>query len=792
MGGGILGAALVAPFVPGALVPSDRPEELEALYTGEKRVPIRKGRWWEFGRSPYEGGRIDRYMTHWYPRMLARAKEKAIWGEDEPSPFERWWIENFTYELERKHYYERPYPITGTAFEDIPFIGPLLAGTIGRVVKPPALMHQEEWIRGGPGGQEYLAPSLRYGEATLPGELGKGAPISPYGAKGLLGEQAYRMTEMIGLPGFTMTAIKEAVTGTADVFDQEMQLESARRMYGAEREYWELELGGGLGTTELVRRLYPHRRRQIELYNPIRNRMPEWLPGPSEKAPDFLHGDPYVKVPEGELRLPGAGYAVLHPSLRGVKPEDYPTIHRFAILADVAPYSDKFKVALRQVRADIGKKKLTADEIALYKETMKEVSSRKVRREFTPYKWRERARTPMEAVLAEANEAEKVEGERPSWFARTMGTYWETLAHGAETPAEFLTPISPASKLVHMRTAVEDYARRQVWGTQSAFWGHPVRDFFKPFFDAAAHAAGFEGIPGQVQEKRELEEYFDILKYVKYTRLKRAARFAGDREAIREYEDKRRETLFGINPYTYNFSHIFRSLPRRDRDYFNAFIEADMEERAEILNMIPENEQALYMARWKLKDHKDMQQAIKKGLLSDEQVEKAERLTQELYEERETEGMPKDRRLWAEYLETRLAGESYADWYRRVKLLEKELEGRALPGPDWVGWHPAVDLDDVKMKIVQDEGKNAYDYDLWPDRLRAVARRPRIAKAAEALEEKLSPERLRSRIMDVLSANNIRATHVSLVPKSGDSLIDLQLQEDRGQSSQDLIRRNLN
>lgn len=1591
--GAAIGGTLALPFLPGALVPSERPEELEALYKGEKRVAIRKGKWWEFGRSPYEGSRIDRYRTHWYPRMLARAKEKALWGEEPPSPLERWWIENFTYELEKKHYSERPYPISGAFGEDIPFVGPLLAATLGRLIKPPVRMHEEEWIRANADREEYLAPHLKYGEIPIPGELTPGEPISPYGAKGTIGEQAYRFTEMIGLPGFTMTAIKEAVTGRSDVFDQEIQLESARRMYGAERSYWDLELGGGLGTcfisgtkittkkgvkniediciddlvlthgtwkpvidlvqkspqgqllqiqaqsagvnftctenhwipilrrhrykgghvkpwrkenyqileiqakniqkgdflfyeinpknqlyaidlkntgisytdkfvysqasqefalawelleenpslsrkslrknnipdliakevlrqfrqkqvpkrinryyfinkdlayfigwyiaegstdgtkltltmhanefkyakklqkivenigfnssifvknntlrlnvyssqlaryfktfgsnahkkhipqefkdlpisilkhlveglvlgdgwtkgftsvskqlvkdlfdcrlklglssylildyvekgkgfypqgtsrkdsvrhylsfrtkkldwrfidsaylvpvtsikesleypdivydltiedlhyytaegirvhnTELIRRLYPHRRRQIELYNPLRNRMPEWLPGPGERSPDFLHGDAFcvsyqtlietqegfkqagkicpgdiitthlgkkipirhcvkrpmlktekayslkisgidpslplefseehpiyikkinrcrfassalcrpsfrenfancdlgnslcskrinnlefievqniqigdavaypisnfstqyqvdkynfewfrtsckvpdildgellvtenlawlygvycaegstnkgtkgrplqlifslnseeiefsqriiqeistifgvdnpkvsirnnsleivysnsklarifdciipgslyekrvplslynspkevvwafiagllegdgslqrnllvlecaneqlaqdifrlgnssgfpvsyisrntrsawglsihtywikeedlswlikkrpkvdfsrqpnlyswtdgtyiyrlivakdeifldtvfgfevdiddsfcvigvathnTKVPEGEMRLPGAGYAALHPELKGIAPDDYPLIHKFAILADVAPYTDKFKSHLIQVRAAIKRKELTDEEIALYKETMKEVASRKVRREFSAYKYRERAMTPMEELLATANEDKKGQAGESSWFENTLGTYWETLAHGAETPFELLTPVSPAAKLIHQRTAVEDYERYQVYGTENAFWGHPIRDFFGPFFDRAKRTLGWEGIPEHIQEKRDLEEYFDILKYVKFTRLKRAARIDGDEGAVREYEDRRRETLFGINPYTYNFSHILRSLPRRDRDYFNEFAEADMKERVEILKMIPENEQALFLARWQLKDSQDLKETIKKGLLSEEQVTRAEEVIKGMYEKKETEGFPKTTELWAEYISTRMSEESYADWYRRTRLLEEKLVGKALPGPDWVGWHPNVELDDIKLKIVQNEGKNMYDYDLWPDRLRALARRPAVAEAAEVLEERMSPEDIKSRITDVLSANGITAAHVSLIASSGSSetVIDLQLEEDRTSANKDLIRRRL-
>ena len=57
---------------------------------------------------------------------------------------------------------------------------------------------------------------------------------------------------------------------------------------------------------------------------------------------DFRKGDPYIKVDQGFARLPGAGYAALHPELEDVNPEDYPDINKMAILADVAPYSREY------------------------------------------------------------------------------------------------------------------------------------------------------------------------------------------------------------------------------------------------------------------------------------------------------------------------------------------------------------------------------------------------------------------------------------------------------------------
>ena len=48
-------------------------------------------------------------------------------------------------------------------------------------------------------------------------------------------------------------------------------------------------------------------------------------------------------------RLPGEGYAALDPELADVDPEDYPDIHKLAILADVAPYSREYNTYRQKI-----------------------------------------------------------------------------------------------------------------------------------------------------------------------------------------------------------------------------------------------------------------------------------------------------------------------------------------------------------------------------------------------------------------------------------------------------------
>lgn len=1210
----VLGALPILPFLPGALIPGQRTEELEKLYSGEKRVAVRKGRWWEAGRSPYEGGRITRFREHWFPRLLHRGKEKSIWGEDAPSPITQWAKKTFTYDLEQKHYYDRPYPVSTPAFQDIPFIGPLLGATIGKIVKPAKLMHEDEWVVQGEGRSiglfndpllKTIPEPKRFGETSIPGELQEGVPISPFSVKGVVGEQGARFTEMIGFPGFMMNVAKEGLTGSQDLFDQEVQLE-ASNIDSLGDKFWDLEIGGALGScfiagtpiktnkgilpiekisvgtevlskgkyrkvvgilkkkseknlitiksreigseftctdnhwipilrrktfskghvkpfqeenieilniqakdivkgdylfyeidslekkyeidladtgksytdnfvylqsslefalayeyleklkitnkktrsylrtlgiedkiakealiqfrknqipkrinrfipitpsvaymigwyiaegctdgthldftmhadeaeyaneifdifvqlgfngqikvkentlklriyssqlsryfkkfgtkavskkipfeykclprecleklieglmlgdgwksskgkegftsasvelskdlaecllklrkmpylnlnyvesakgmypqgtprkettrsyldirnnrklwkffgtsylvsvseiienefseidvfdleiedihyytadgiivhnSELFRRMYPSKRNQIETYNPIRNTMPDWLPGEGDKSENFQIGDPFGKIPEGETRLPGIGYAASRPELKGVDPADYPTIHRLNILGDIAPYSDKYKETLIQARTERKRGQFSEEDERLYQQIQDEVSQKKIKRIFSPYQYKTPARTEIGDLLAASNEVQKAAGDSPGWFARTIGSTWENMARAIETPDEFLTPLSPGAKLVHMRTAVEDYRKTQFQGTERAFWQNPIRDFIQPTLAATKGMLGSDAPAAGVQGKRDLEEYFDILKWVKYSGLKKAAINQGDFSKAKEYEGQRRETLFGVNPYTYNFSHIFRSLPRNERDYFNAFVEADLKERKEIMKMLPENQKPLMVARWKLQDELEATKAIKKGIITDpELLNQTQSQLNSLNEEKLTEGMPKDKELWAQYLKQRDDQENYANWYRRTQLLPNNpiVKEKGLPGPDWVGFHPGIDLNDIKLKVVENLGENIYEYDLWDDRKRDVARRPIIEEAREELMENSSsnPDDTRLRIEEILRQNGIKPRHISLLPSNiGENEITLDLQEDRTEDIKHQIKR---
>lgn len=128
-----------------------------------------------------------------------------------------------------------------------------------------------------------------------------------------MGEQYNSITDFFGMKGFELRTF---ATGEAN--KDAKTVETSGYAYSFNRKFWDQNLGGfgGIGGTgeeasEIFRRFVQKRNNNIDYINPIRNTMPDWMPG-RDYFTDFKHGDPYTKVPNGEERLPGEGYERLY------------------------------------------------------------------------------------------------------------------------------------------------------------------------------------------------------------------------------------------------------------------------------------------------------------------------------------------------------------------------------------------------------------------------------------------------------------------------------------------------
>jgi len=145
---GVEAQAALTGLMPGGMSYGQKRKQ---LISGE--VPIRKGRFWPLGNTPFAGGKIEYYRPSWYRRLQGGA---MFTSETYGSPMEKFlYYNDFSplrpldpYRFEKKHYQDRPYPVTGEYFSG-PFGAavPILNATVGRLLKPQKVMHQEELDR---------------------------------------------------------------------------------------------------------------------------------------------------------------------------------------------------------------------------------------------------------------------------------------------------------------------------------------------------------------------------------------------------------------------------------------------------------------------------------------------------------------------------------------------------------------------------------------------------------------------------------------------------------------------
>jgi len=171
----LVGATKLFKFL-GEMTPgSDQINELPGVYqlglgqTAEEREeyiengydPIRKGRYWGSGNTPFTGGKIMYFRPNLYRRVQADVEfSDSKWGSRQEYYNNTWFpnpvnplapLNHFIFNrnyYDKKHYYDRPYLQTAPVGQNIPIIGPLFGSTIGSVISPPQKMHLEYWQNG--------------------------------------------------------------------------------------------------------------------------------------------------------------------------------------------------------------------------------------------------------------------------------------------------------------------------------------------------------------------------------------------------------------------------------------------------------------------------------------------------------------------------------------------------------------------------------------------------------------------------------------------------------------------
>lgn len=140
------------------------------------RDAVRKGRFWALNTSTsFTGGKIEYFKLN----PLQAAKSDAKFSDSQFGSRKEYFKNILNpYHYDEKHYQDRPYLLTSPAFENVPLVGPILGGTIGKVVKPQVKMHQEYWNGDEPKTNEQLKMNSPIADINQQRMLSKGASIA--------------------------------------------------------------------------------------------------------------------------------------------------------------------------------------------------------------------------------------------------------------------------------------------------------------------------------------------------------------------------------------------------------------------------------------------------------------------------------------------------------------------------------------------------------------------------------------------------------------------------------------
>ena len=736
--GALAGLLLALPFIPGALV-GESSDEIREEYFGDKSVAIRSNRYWFSGSTEYEGQGIKYFARNWYQRLMAGAKDRVLYGDEDTKeslnpflhPFD--YLRN-PYRLEEMHKEDMPYPIWGMDVSYGGWAGKLFERTVGQIIKPDVI--NPEFQKMTEGANQMAAPVMMglaqsndgntqlLSAQTFGGES-SGVEILPkvstemdiiksdtrrmvsLVADGLAtrksspeynpGAEAFQygyksITDFIGIKGWAL----ENVTNSVNILDADYsgQLARSGESTNIAREISSYNAGGLFGAADVMRRIIPMSSSAMyNRNNPMKNSVaPSWLPhDESQYFTDFSSGNYWQSVERGEERLPGVGMEQYYPHLKGVAPEDYEDIDKFRVISDVAYGSKEFYDMSKYMLDRYANNEMDDDEKSQFLDIYAQSQQRGQKKTFYEYKTDE----DLEGV---------------SLRGRLLGGLWETVTHNAELPTERLTFFRPAGKLLHQRTAIEDYRKTQILGSDLAMWDSPYRDFIKPFINESAGMFDSDFVPEETQERRNVNDYFDALEYYRQMKAYRES-YGTDMSAASAAKRAASKTIRGAIASglddEQDISRAYSALSSEEKAYFTSFVNANESDRATISKMVDHKESEMYEMMWRRKD------AVDRG-----------RSVLEQAQEEEAELINRNRAIYQDYAATRDAemGISFAEYLQEQDALKTISAATGIPDDNFIGYDPRIDIKEIKLATVLNAKEDMHGYGFWDSDVANLAR----------------------------------------------------------------------
>jgi len=120
--------------------------------------------------------------------------------------------------------------------------------------------------------------------------------------------------------------------------------------------------------------------------------------------------------------------------------------------------------------------------------------------------------------------------------------------------------------------------------------------------------------------------------------------------------------------------------------------------------------------------------------------------------------------------------------------LTEYFRNHILPGADWEGWRPDINLKDVKVKFIKHEGKDPSDFDLWnSDINQAALNKTPVPK----MKGHNSPEEIKRTLENLLTHEGFENLQVSIEETNDKRIqIDMEIAKDRRNELRDYANNN--
>lgn len=883
------------PFVPGAIGSNKSFKERRAEYTGRRDVAIRKYRGWLLSSSAFEGGKVTHHRRHFSNLIQSDFENKGvIW----PSYFKRA-LHSFTgglygrYMLEEYHAEDQPVYQSSPWGANMPFIGPVLAGTLGRIIKPTRTYHEIE--EGNSSGVDPYSHGTPIGNGEQAGKDGqilsdKGIINSIEIVKEGSSTRLYhkfsnQFRDLIGFRGFAYETARNAVIGQSSAEEFTPYAQDASEMYNPAQSMWQYQLGDiTIAGGEFLRRLFVFPERLWRVNN-IPNELNgvSWIPQTDETneykkfGKDLTHGTTFDKVPMGWLNGSRKGWEFLYPQVKGKELEDYPDPIRLEVLQSIAPFSKEFNQEAQKVMEMAKGNELTPYQEQRYYETLEQVKAVKDQiyahqSEFT-YKVSTMASKGIvtsvnqdgEFTIGDYNDSQfqlagvslKEEDIRQNLLAKNrydsvkelesetkelqknalelVGKYLnvgnninikianfdqmvnrggrteaivgdlnedliemglprantgnlamynmqqDNLGFGGSAMARYWDMMIPemsyaSTKLIPKKDYLDNYLYTQVFNREVKLWQHPIEQILKPFIATELHRfAGIDWIPSFTKQRRQDQEYWDVLKYIKYKMLAVQASDAGDEEAATHYHNLWRSTMIGADPTDENTRDEMTALPQNERAFYSRFAnEPNPKKRGKIYKYLPEAAKRLYNATWLKNEAAAPNAPI-------EVTEKFSKLMQ-------SEGWDISDEEYKNYLKDTNGEKTTLGDYIRTKYVSEYAKSHYIPDENSPLWSQEVNIEDIELLTLKEGGRNIEDYGFFENKARIAAfNRPALAAALDLNSVNSTSSTTAGTIIPFLMASDSMSSSFGMPTSSINPVMHTDIQTDEHDT---IVRKN--